>query len=177
MQKETAEKIAGAPYGKERFRSLELKPWFAFSIEYYFKKRDFNPVPQTDSVFLHIHQKERDLIKDSDKDLYLDFISYGFSTTKSSVRDIYKKIFTHEQYKRLAHSLKFNMLSSPTDLTFEQWVGMFDYLRHSVISEKKEFFRGAYARLKKKQSGLQKIHRTRTDYKKRARQIGLRYSY
>jgi hypothetical protein len=39
----------------------------------------------------------------------------------------FKNIFTYVQWKRLARDLRFNLHAQPTDLTFDQWLGLFTF--------------------------------------------------
>jgi len=161
IQKEAAKKFAGLPYGKERQYSLLLKPWFEFKILYHFKNTDFYPIPQVSVVLLQIKKREEPLVEKEQARLYRDFIVYGFNQWKPTLEKSLKKIFTHEQFKRLSKNLGFERTAQPTDLTFEQWLGLFKYFLTGVEEKKKELIYGAEATLKQQQARLQKIHRTR----------------
>ena len=161
VQKEAAKKFVGHPYGKESQYSLFLKPWFAIEVIFKFKRTDFYPAPKVDIVLLRIKKRETPNIKKEDTQLYRDFVVYGFNQWKPTLVKAFKKIFTHEQFKRLSKDLKFALSARPTDLTFEQWLGLFNYFLINVEVDKKDVVRGAEQWLKKQQAKLKKVHRTR----------------
>src|SRR5699024_10174219 len=101
LQKEAAEKYAGRPYSTESMRSLLLKPYFDFKIIRNLKRTDFIPVPNVDSVFLHIIKRENILISIDKEDLYYDFISYIFSNSGKDVKYRCKNIFYYKDRKRV----------------------------------------------------------------------------
>jgi len=161
IQDEAARKFAGSPYGKERQYSLLLKPWFELKILRHFKQTDFSPVPQVKIVLLQIKKRKKSLVKKEKSQLYRDFIVYGFNQWKLTLMSALKKIFTHQQLKRLSKNLGFNFLSTPTDLSFNQWLGLFDYFLIGVEDNKKALIRGSGKKLKYQQNRFQKVHRTR----------------
>jgi 23S rRNA (adenine-N6)-dimethyltransferase len=130
MQKEAAEKISGHPY--ETQFSILAKPLFDIRIIGKLKRTDFEPVPQVDSVLLHIKKRCSSLVREEDTLLYRSFIRYGFGTWKHSLKLIFKPIFTYEQWKRLSKALNFKIDATPTKLTFEQWLGLFECFKQRV---------------------------------------------
>ena len=123
MQKEPAAKFAGLPH--ESLFSLLAKPRWEFRIMHRFKRTDFHPAPDVDSVLLRIRLREHPLLLREDTPLYRDFVHYGFSRWKSSLRSGFKHVFTYTQWKRLAHDLKFPLNATPTQLSLEQWLGLY----------------------------------------------------
>lgn len=165
IQKESALKYAGHPYGPERFKSLDFKPFFDLKIIYDFKKSDFKPVPQVDIVLLNIKRKDVPLVSEKEIRTYQDFIAYGFSQRRATLEERFGKIFTKEQFKHLSQDLKFKLDVAPTDLNFEQWLGLFKYFLVGVSAHKKMTVNGFSDRLKLQQKKLDKIHRTRVSKK------------
>lgn len=163
IQEEAARKFAGLSYGKERQHSLFLKPWFELRILYHFNRTDFCPVPRVDIVLLQIKKRETPLVKKEQTQLYKDFIVYGFNQWKPTLKKALEKVFTYEQFKRLAMDLRFNKLAKPTDLDFQQWLGLFNYFIQGVEKSKKETIFGAEALLKHQQVRLKKVHRARRE--------------
>lgn len=131
VQKEAAERFAGRPYAKECQYSLLLKPYFQMKVLYFFKKKDFSPKTSVDVVLLRIKLRKKALIKKSQRQLYKNFIVYGFSQWKVSVRKALKKVFTYRQFMRLARDLGFSKDAKPTDLSFEQWMGLFRFYKQT----------------------------------------------
>jgi len=161
IQDEAARKFAGLPYGKERQYSLLLKPWFELKIMHNFERTDFYPIPQVKIVLLQIKKRENPLVKKEKNQLYRDFIVYGFNQWKLTLKGALKKIFTYEQLKKLSKDLDFNLSMTPTDLNFNQWLGLFNYFLVGVEENKKALVCGSERILKYQQNQLQKVHRTR----------------
>lgn len=161
LQKEAAEKYAGKPYNRESMQSLLLKPYFDFEIIRELKRTDFNPVPSVDSVFLHIKKRKRPLISHDKKKLYYDFISYVFSNSGQNMKSKCKHIFSYKQIKRLSNDIGFKMTDSPTCLSFEQWLKVFQYFVIGVSHEKKRLIYNSYSKLLEEQKKIDKIHRSR----------------
>jgi 23S rRNA (adenine-N6)-dimethyltransferase len=112
-------------------------------------------------VLLQIEKRERPLVKEKHKQLYRDFIVYGFNQWKLNLKGALKKIFTYEQLKRLSKDLGFNLSATATELNFNQWLGLFNYFMVGVEDNKKALVYETERILSQQQRRLQKIHRTR----------------
>jgi 23S rRNA (adenine-N6)-dimethyltransferase len=135
VQKEAGEKYTGTPWETEV--SVLHKPWVAAEIARHFKRTDFVPAPSTDTVMLHLRRREEPLLPRQQMELYRRFVGYGFHAAKDNLALSFKKVFTYEQWKRLARDLKFPLKMTPSGLTFEQWLGLFKYFLTGVAEEKK----------------------------------------
>lgn len=160
MQKEAAQKYSGSPYGKERMTSLLLKINFEPEIVHNFKRSDFKPRPSVEAVFLRLERREKPLIEDRYIAEYRDFIVFGFTQWKPSIRDIFRPVFTGKQMSRLARDLSFDLRAKPTELSFTQWLGLFNFYRTGTVPSKKKIVMGAFRKLQRQQRGLDKIHRS-----------------
>jgi len=161
LQKEAAEKYAGKPNGGESMRSLLLKPYFDFEIIRNLKRTDFTPVPSVDSVFLHIGKRENTLIRKDKEDLYSDFIAYIFNNAGNDIKSRCKYIFSYKQIKRLSNDIGFKMTDSPTCLSYEQWLKVFQYFLIGVSDERKKLVNNMYSKLMKEQNKIDKLYRSR----------------
>lgn len=162
MQKEAAEKIGGKPISKDETQfSILSKPWFSYAVVHNFRKNDFQPAPAVDVVLLHIKKYPEPMIEESQSSLYRDFVIYAFNAKKPNLRKALELVLTYNQIKRLSKDLQFDLNSTPTQLTFNQWLGLFKYFTVGVIDAKKQLVIGAEAHLSKQQDKLQKIRRTR----------------
>lgn len=123
MQREAAEKFSGSP--KETQFSIMAKPQFAMQIVHHLRRTDFDPVPGVDSVLLHIRKRSPPLIRGKDVSLYRSFVRFGFGRRKKSLKLSFKPLFTYEQWRRMSRRLHFPLDATPTDLTFDQWLGLF----------------------------------------------------
>jgi len=137
MQKEAAEKFCGSP--RETQFSVLAKALFDLKIIRELRRTDFEPVPNVDSVLLHIKRRPTPLVRKEDVFLYRRFISYGFSTWKNNLKLIFKPIFTYQQWKRLSKDLCFPLDAIPSKLTFEQWLGLFEGFKERVPNNKRVY--------------------------------------
>ena len=129
LQKEAAKKFSGSP--RETLFSILVKPFFEFQILSQLRRIDFWPVPHVDSVFLSIKRRTSPLIEAQDVVPYRDFVQYGFGRWKPNLKLAFKNVFTYKQWKRLARELDFPLNATPTELSFEQWLGLYQSLVHS----------------------------------------------
>jgi 23S rRNA (adenine-N6)-dimethyltransferase len=128
LQKEAAKKFSGFP--RETLFSILAKPFFEFHIMSQLRRTDFCPVPHVDSVFLSIKRRTQPLIKTEEVASYRDFVRYGFGSWKPNLKLAFKNVFTYKQWKRLARELDFPLNATPTELSFEQWLGLYHGFRH-----------------------------------------------
>jgi len=123
LQKEPAKKFAGQP--RETLFSLTAKPYFEFEIVAALKRNDFIPVPNADSVLLVIRRRRHPLLSNKEFFRFSEFVKFGFTRWKTNLRSAFKSIFSYKSWKRLSHGLGFQINVTPTDLSFEQWIGLF----------------------------------------------------
>lgn len=132
MQREPARKFAGVP--NETSFSLLAKPYFELRIIDQLRRTDFRPVPSVASVLLHIRRRDRSLLLKEDTRRYRDLVSLGFTGWKRNLRSAFKHVFTYKQWKRLARELEFSLNATPTELSFEQWIGLYQGLKYLTPS-------------------------------------------
>jgi 23S rRNA (adenine-N6)-dimethyltransferase len=137
LQREAAEKFAGQPSNSETLTSLLYKPWFRFNLLRTFKPTDFIPVPKVTAVLFRIEKRSPPLIRAGQTSLYKEFITYSFTRNKLNLKKDYEHVFGHVQFIRLAQDLGFSSMAKPTDITSEQWLGMFDYFTIGVSEERR----------------------------------------
>jgi 23S rRNA (adenine-N6)-dimethyltransferase len=123
LQKEAAKRFSGSP--KETLFSIMAKPFFEFQILSQLRRTDFRPVPNVDSLLLSIKRRTRPLIETRDVAPYREFVQYGFGRWKPNLKLAFKHVFTYKQWKRLARDLDFRLNATPTELSFEQWLGLY----------------------------------------------------
>jgi len=159
MQYEAFLKYAGQPFYADSLRSLLYKPFFLAELLHEFQPTDFHPVPKSRICFVRFHKKIPSDI--SDEAQYRNFLAYVFSTSGNDFREKTKKIFSHEQQKRLCKQLNINMASRLADITYEGWLYIFNVFLRFVPADKKGLIINAERDLKNSQSKIQKIHRNR----------------
>ena len=123
LQKEAARRVSGSP--QESLFSIRVKPFFEFQVLSHLRRTDFWPVPDVDSVLLSIKRRACPLIGTEDVALYRDFVQYGFGRWKPTLKSAFKNVFTYKQWKRLARELEFPLNATPTELSVEQWLGLY----------------------------------------------------
>ncbi len=128
LQREAAEKFAGFPCAPESTSSLLLKPWWHIEIVRRFKRTDFRPEPAVDTVLLWLARRQRPLLEDAEVETYRDFLVAAFGRTGQTIEQCLDGIFTRRQISRLSSDLRFVPTSRPSDLSFEQWLGLFRFL-------------------------------------------------
>jgi len=136
IQKEAAKKFSGSP--RETLFSILVKPFFDFKVLAQLDRADFWPIPNVDSVLLSIKRLGRPLIKAPDIALYREFVQYGFGKWRPNLRLAFKNVFTYKQWKHLARDLDFSLNATATDLSVEQWLGLyrgFRYIRRHADRE------------------------------------------
>lgn len=126
VQREAAERFAGYPYAGETTRSLSLKPWWHVEIVRRLRRTDFEPVPNVDAVLLWLLRRDKPLIQELEGDQYLRFLNSQLGTTPT-VRKALRKLFAHNQIRRLALDLRFSLDARPSELSFEQWLGVYRF--------------------------------------------------
>ncbi|EKD99500.1 MAG: hypothetical protein ACD_22C00241G0006, partial [uncultured bacterium] len=135
MQKEAAMRFMGI--GEGTLISLLIKPFFELKVEYEFAKSDFVPSPSVDVVLFSIIKKDHPLIKSEHLAEYKKFVNFTLNQQKPSLKLRLNKIFTSEQFYRLSKNLRFSIDATAQDLSFEQWLGLFEYYQVGVSKEKK----------------------------------------
>ncbi len=130
LQKEAAEKFSGNP-AESRF-SILAKPRFQFRILRKLRRTDFEPVPGVDSVLLHIQKRSLPLVPCEDEALFRRLVCFGFAGWNTSLGRTLEPIFTYRQWKILSRELRFPLSATPTQIAFEQWLGLLDCLKQRV---------------------------------------------
>jgi 23S rRNA (adenine-N6)-dimethyltransferase len=130
MQKEAAWRFSGFP--RESRFSLLIKPVYEMQIARTLRHTDFDPIPAVDSVLLISTKRSAPLIDPRDVGRYRRFIRFGFGAWKMTLKSTMKQIFSYPQWKHLARDLGFQMDARPSDLSFEQWLGLFHYFNKSA---------------------------------------------
>lgn len=161
MQDKAAERFLGQPMGKNSQISILLKPFYDMAIVKKINRKQFNPMPKVDAVLVKFIKKEQPEIKVQNTQEYRDFVIYGFNQWKPTILKSFKNVFSYKQMGILGKTLKLENLK-PTDLSVEQWLGMFETYLKYVPESKKDLIRGSELFFKYKHKGITKEHRTRS---------------
>lgn len=160
MQEQAAHRFIGRPYHENSLISTLIALDFVVEIQYKINRESFEPKPNVDIVFVHFESHSNPGIRDEERQLFRDFVVYGYTQWAPSVLDSFKNVFSSRQRSIIAKSQKLEGLK-PTELTIDQWIGLFKAFRQFVSESKKQIVRGSEAHLKKQQNKLQKSYRTR----------------
>lgn len=135
VQREAAQKHCGDP--SETESSILSKPWFVFCLFHRFDREDFDPVPAVDVDIFRMARRDHPLLPPEDREAYTRFVRHGFRSTKPNLKAGFSEVFSYTQWKRLARDLHFPIKAVPSQLTVEQWVGLYRYFKAAVSDETK----------------------------------------
>ncbi|HEU5200372.1 MAG TPA: rRNA adenine dimethyltransferase family protein [Ktedonobacterales bacterium] len=158
MQKEAAERFLGVP--RESLSGVLVKASFELEVLHRFRRNDFTPAPLVDVVMLRLCKRGPPLLSCKEMPLFRDFVVYGFTTPRPSLRTIFKGILTPRQCKLLSSDLHIDFDVTPTALCFEQWLRLFDSFTRLANPQAIHTILGSETRLRRQQASLEKMHRT-----------------
>jgi len=161
MQYEAFLKYSGMPYYSDCLKSLLYKPFYKAELVYEFAPTDFTPAPKARIILARFTPKTEADISLNEVAAYRDFLSFLFAASGDRFSDRSKKIFSYEQLKRSAKTIGFPPSCAIGELTYQQWLAIFEVYLKYVPSEKKAIINGAYSRLLNTQDKLSKVHRNR----------------
>jgi len=160
MQREAGARFTGTPVGS--LWATLLKPWFELTVVHRFHRTDFDPVPQVDVVMLRLRKRGPPLIDNRAASLYRDFVTYCFTAWRRYLRDTLQDLFDRRRARTIADASGIRPGDTPSRLNFEQWLALFAAFKDSESRAAMGRVANAERRLRGQQSGLKKIHRSRT---------------
>jgi len=159
LQKEAAERFLGIGEGSMTF--LLLAPFFNMEIVHKFSKADFTPVPSVDTVLLRIDKRVTPRIDFTQEENYRDFIVYVLKQQKPTLRLRTTKLFTSEQFKRVARELGLPETVVASSVGYSQWIELFDRYLRFVQQEKRKLTLGVFNSHKSTLFGREAVYRTK----------------
>jgi 23S rRNA (adenine-N6)-dimethyltransferase len=160
MQDKAALRFVGQPAGQNSQIAIFLQPFYEMEIEVKIASEEFFPQPDVKIVLASFKKRLNPLVGLSQKRFYWDFVAFGYNQWQPTITDALRDIFSSKQLKIIAKNLKLSGLK-PSQLLVDQWVGLFETFLGHVPREKQKRVEGAVERLRKKQEGMVKRHRTR----------------
>ena len=136
LQREAARKYCGQGRGTEL--ALKAVPWFELSIVHTFQSNEFVPAPQVAVVLLRINRRRQPLVASKHRVAWYAFVHYAFARGKPDPRLVFRNIFSNFQWQRLSIDLNIENHTRLTNLTANQWVGLFRFFLESVPDHKKK---------------------------------------
>ena len=140
MQLEAAQKYSLSDNFNNQDAIL-IAPYYSVQILGDIDRTAFTPKPQVNIVFTQFTLKSDSKIDPKNYQQFRDFVIFGFNQWKPNIFEIYKKIFSYDQFKKINHQLKVNSLK-PTQLNLSQWIGLFEIYSKFVPDPKKRFVSG-----------------------------------
>lgn len=116
--------------------AILLAPYYDIEILGEIDRSAFTPKPQVDIVFVKFSLKPNPLVQNSVYSQFRNFVIYGFNQWKPNIYEIYKKIFSYQQFKKINHQLKINNLK-PSQLNISHWLELFEIYQKFVSETKK----------------------------------------
>jgi len=135
VQKEAALRLVTRDF--ENFFALQYKPFFESKMIKNIPSYEFNPRPQVDSMLIRIKRLSSPLIPLEDRDEYTKFVSFCFLYWKVNVKSVLKRFLTLKQLGIVAREYKINLELKPSQITFEQWLALYNVFKTLVAKEKK----------------------------------------
>ena len=131
VQREAAQKFAGTP--RETQFSLLHKPWFDITIAGAVARRDFSPPPRVHSSLLSIRHRGVPLVAGGSGPDYRSFIATTFGRGAPEASHALRRYLTPRQMYRLGRDLGFARDARASQLTFDQWLGIFRFVEHECL--------------------------------------------
>jgi 23S rRNA (adenine-N6)-dimethyltransferase len=156
LPKDVVLKLIGKPESNESQISIILKAFFEIRLVHRFSRKDFYPIPSVDIFMIKIAKRDKLLINQKDFKLYREFVTYGFNQWKSSLKKSFRKIFSNLQFKILSTNLLFDQNALPSELTIDQWIGLFEAFLKIVPKDKQHLVRGSEERFMEHQNRMRK---------------------
>lgn len=159
VQKEAAHRFLGQP--AETLYSLLLKPWFAPTVLHQFARSDFIPEPGVDVVLMRLRKRGPPLVAERDAQRYRDFVTYGFTAWKPTVRAAYADVLDRRVVSCVQARVGADLRVNPSQLPLAQWLALFACFQEQADHVAKARVVGAEQRVREQQRTMQKEHRTR----------------
>ena len=158
LQREAVDRYLGRP--RQTLAALLLAPWFSVQIIHRFARSDFSPPPAVDVVMVRMRKRGPPLIAARDARAYRDFVVALFVSRKPSIGTVSSQLFGGRVSRRLLRAAQIDPASSPSAIALPAWLRLFGHFAR-LPAEIRNSVAGAEKRLRRRQQGLQKIHRTR----------------
>jgi len=104
--------------------SVLYRPWFDFSVEYYFKPTDFKPSTQVEAVLLKVDSKSNPLISNKDKSKYQQFIKQGFGGGRRIKQNL-SGYFSIDRLNEITQDIGISINATPTEIGLDKWIKIF----------------------------------------------------
>lgn len=159
MQDLAAKRYIGSSTGENTQVSILLQPFYKMNILKHIDRREYEPIPNVDTVLVEFKKREKPLIEQKLAQEYRDFVIYGYNQWKATVLQAFDKVFSYKQQKIIEKNLHIRN-KKPSELNIDEWIFLFKTYMQYVSDEKKNLVRGSERVLQQKQKKLEKRYRT-----------------
>jgi 23S rRNA (adenine-N6)-dimethyltransferase len=133
LQREAAQKYAG---GRLTAVSLASRPWFELAVTQPFSRFDFVPVPSVEVALLRIARKPAPDIAVADADAWRAFVRHALARPRPDAWRTFRSLVSNLQWRRLSQDLAIAPGALRADLTYDQWLGVFRFVRRCAPTGK-----------------------------------------
>lgn len=137
MRREYAMRFAGIPH-ESQFH-ITYSPWFDLGIYRSLRRKDFQPKPHVETDILRFRARKQPLLDNRYRYAYTRFVQQGYGGGSMIKQSLTPVPLSYSQLVRLAHDFDFRVTDKPSDLTLDQWTGMFNFLLQLLTFNNKSF--------------------------------------
>jgi 23S rRNA (adenine-N6)-dimethyltransferase len=159
VQREAADRFIGRP--RATLYAALLHPWFVADIAHQFRPADFRPVPKVDSVLLHLHRRSQPLVADADRRFFRDFVAFAFTAPRPTLLGTLRACLGRPLADCLVRQEGLDPGATPSMVPGTLWLLLFEHLKDAGGTRARLMIAGAEEHLRRQQSDLRKVHRTR----------------
>jgi len=160
MQDLAAKRYIGSSTGENTQVSILLQPFYKMNILKHIDRREYEPIPNVDTVLVEFKKREKPLIEQKLAQEYRDFVIYGYNQWKATVLQSFDKVFSYKQQKIIEKNLHIRN-KKPSELNIDEWIFLFKTYMQYVSDEKKNLVRGSERLLQQKQKNIETRYKTR----------------
>ncbi len=125
LQREAALKYGARPTAV----SLAVRPWFALAVAQPFSRHDFVPAPAVEVALLRIVRKPQPDLPAQDAEAWRAFVRYALARPQPDAWRSLRGLVSNLQWRRLSQDLGIAPRALRADLSYEQWLGVFRFVR------------------------------------------------
>lgn len=133
LQRGAAERYAGRHLSVV---SLTAQPWFQLAVRRGFARHEFVPAPSVDVAVLQLHRRRRPLLDEDHHEPWRAFVGYVVGRSKPDARRSFRNLVSHLQWRRLTQDLAIGEEARLADLTLDQWLGLYRFVRRATPARK-----------------------------------------
>ncbi len=130
LQREAARRYARVPRPTATY--LAAAPWFELTVAEPFRRTDFTPIPGVDVAVLRIVRRTSPPIAEAERATWRAFVAWVFARPAGEARRNFRPLLSGLQWRILSADLGIAPDATRLDLTPDQWVGLYRFIRVGV---------------------------------------------